>query len=203
MRILNQVEPVLQWCARPCDRPLLSPSIVELCGARAGKSPLEFTTQLCFVTHTHSPLNIRYTMSDDRFGSYDINAATDNINLKLRDALASSKYFSPRPAKPSLKTSTHIDVPSTLRETDNVSKKLPAEDCDLSQMLLNGSTEGVESGTPKRCRSISPQPLTPGSTPGGRTMKKPKRGYASPETYQHLQPLQDYLEPYLDGELQN
>lgn len=29
--------------------------------------------------------------------------------------------------------------------------------------------------------------------------KKPKRGYADPEIYQHLEPLQDYLEEGLDG----
>lgn len=37
------------------------------------------------------------------------------------------------------------------------------------------------------------------ATPSSQRKKRPKRGYAPPEVYDHLHILQDYLEPHLDG----
>lgn len=52
----------------------------------------------------------------------------------------------------------------------------------------------------KRDRPSSPHPPFASPVPTtSRRRKKQKRGYAPPETYQHLNPLQDYLAIYLDG----
>ena len=114
-------------------------------------------------------------------------AVADNASiLNFRSALSEFR-FSPAKSKSPLRRSQRLPRSTVKRESEYAS--------DVGDVL------------PAPRKTSRKRPASPASRKRGEQeadaltspKKKPKRGYAPPETYAHLAALNDYLAPGLDG----